>query len=104
MALWPWTRLCVGDGIKRDACTVRRNFGQRALRNFPWMRTVRVSNEDPFAAFLCDFPVRGANECGKRDANTDRNNELFHAFGAFTLGKRAFLIRSFKFFPSVDIR
>jgi hypothetical protein len=29
---------------------------------------------------------------------------LLHAFGALTLGKRAFLIRRFRFFPSVDIR
>jgi hypothetical protein len=27
-----------------------------------------------------------------------------HAFGALTLGKRAFLIRRFRFFPSSDIR
>ena len=86
------------------------------------MRTVRVGNEDLFAAFVCDFALRGVNERGKRDAKKiatmncfmhsersfrrkeDRNNELFHAFGALTLGKRAFLIRSFRFFPSVDIR
>jgi hypothetical protein len=29
---------------------------------------------------------------------------MFHVIGALTLGKRAFLIRRFKFFPSVDIR
>ena len=68
------------------------------------MRTVDVGNEDLFAAFVCDFPLRGVNECGKRDAKKDRNNELLHAFGALTHGKRAFLIRRFRFFPSVDIR
>jgi hypothetical protein len=67
------------------------------------MRTVGVGNEDPVAAFVCDFPVRGANECGKLDAKNDRNNKLLHAFGALTDGKRAFLIRRFRFFPSVDI-
>ena len=68
------------------------------------MRTVRVGNEDLFAAFVCDFALRGVNERGKRDAKEDRNNELLHASGALTLGKRAFLIRRFRFFPSVDIR
>jgi hypothetical protein len=29
---------------------------------------------------------------------------LFHPFGVLTLGKRAFLIKRFRFFPSVDIR
>ena len=32
------------------------------------------------------------------------NNEVFQAPGALTLGKRAFLIKRFGFFPSVDIR
>ena len=57
------------------------------------------------------FPLRSyailrcrLNERGKRDAKKDRNKELFHAFGALTLGKRAFLIRRLRFFPSVDIR
>jgi hypothetical protein len=67
------------------------------------MRTVCVGNEDLFAACVCDF-LLGVNERGKRDAEKDPNNELFHAFGALTLGKRAFLIRRFRFFPSVDIR
>ena len=67
------------------------------------MRTVRVSNEDLFAAFVCDFPLRGVNERGKLDAKNGRNNKLLHAFGALTDGKRAFLIRRFRFFPSVDI-
>ena len=53
---------------------------------------------------VCDFALPGVNERGKRDANKDRNNELFHAFGALTLGKRAFLIKRFIFFPSVDMR
>ena len=68
------------------------------------MRTVRVGYEDVFAALVCDFALFGVNERGKRDAKKDRNNELLHAFGALTLGKRAFLIRRFRFFPSVDIR
>src|SRR5438876_160214 len=58
----------------------------------------------PFAARVRDLPPRGVNERGKRDAKKDRNNELLHAFGAPTLGKRAFLIKRFRFFPSVDIR
>src|SRR6266576_4861929 len=68
------------------------------------MSTVDVRNEDRSAAIVCDFALRGVKERGKRDAKKDRNNELFHAFGALTVGKRAFLIRSFKFFPSVDRR
>ena len=68
------------------------------------MRTVRVGNEDLFGAFVCDFALPGVNERGKRDAKEDRNNELLHAFGALTLGKRAVLIRRFRFLPSVDIR
>ena len=68
------------------------------------MRTVGVGNEDLFAALVCDFALRGVNERGKRNAKEDRNTELLHAFGAPTDGKRAFLIRRFRFFPSVDIR
>ena len=48
------------------------------------MRTVDVGNEDLFAAIVCDFALRGVNERGKGDAKKDRNNELFHAFGALT--------------------
>jgi hypothetical protein len=68
------------------------------------MRTDRVGNKDVFAAFVCDFALLGVNERGKRDAKRDRNSELLHALGALTRGKRAFLIRRFRFFPSVDIR
>ena len=68
------------------------------------MRTVDVGNEDLSAAIVCDFALSGVNERGKRDANKDRCNDLLHAFGALTLGKRAFLIRRFRFFPWVDIR
>ena len=38
------------------------------------------------------------------DAKKNSNAELSHAFGVLTLGKRAFLIKRFRFFPSVDIR
>src|SRR4029077_12307677 len=68
------------------------------------MRTVDVGNEDLSVAIVRDFALRGVNERGKRDAGKDRNDELFHAFGALTVGKCAFLMRSFKFFPSMDIR
>ena len=68
------------------------------------MSTVDVGNEDLSAAIVCDFALGGVNERGKRDANEDRYNDLLHVFGALTLGKRAFLIKRFKFFPSVDIR
>ena len=69
------------------------------------MRTVDFGNEDLSAAIVCDFPLRGVNERGKHSAaNKDRNNELFHPFGALTVGKRAFLIMRSRFFPSVDIR
>ena len=68
------------------------------------MRTVEVGNENLSAAIVCDFALSGVNERGKRETKQDGNKELFHGFGALTLGKRAFLIRRFKFFPSVDIR
>jgi hypothetical protein len=68
------------------------------------MRTVDVGNEDLSAAIVCDFALGGVNERGKRDADKDRNNDLFYAFGAVTVGKRAFLIKRFRFFPFVDIR
>jgi hypothetical protein len=48
--------------------------------------------------------VAGVNECAKRDAKKNSDTELFHPFGVLTLGKRAFLIKRFRFFPSVDIR
>ena len=68
------------------------------------MRAVDVGNEYLSAAIVRDFPLRGVNERAKRETKKDRNNELLHAFGALTLGKRAFLISRFKFLPSVDIR
>jgi hypothetical protein len=68
------------------------------------MRTIDVAHEDLSAAIICDFPLRGINERGKRDAKKDHNSESFHALGALTVGKRAFLISRFKFFPSMDIR
>jgi hypothetical protein len=68
------------------------------------MRTVDVGNEDLSAAIVCDFALRGVSELGKRETKKDHNNELLHAFGALTVGKRAFLISRFRFLPSVDIR
>src|SRR5437764_15018535 len=68
------------------------------------MGTVDVGNEDFSVAIVRDFALRGINDRGKRDANKDRCNDLLHAFGALTLGKRAFLIRRFRFFPWVEIR
>jgi hypothetical protein len=79
-------------GVKRDACAVRRNFWPEAIRNLLRMGAVSVSNKDLSVAVVCDFPLR-VNERRKRDAKKDRNNELLHAFGALTLGKRAFLIK-----------
>jgi hypothetical protein len=64
------------------------------------MRPVDIGNEDLFLAFVCDFALGGINVRGKRDAKKD----LLHAFGALTDGKRAFLIKRFRFLPSVDIR
>ena len=68
------------------------------------MRTVDVGDEDLSVVIVCDLALCGVKDRGKRDAKEDCNNELFYALGALTLGKRAFLIRRFKFFPSVDIR
>ena len=67
------------------------------------MRTIDVGNENLSATIVCDLALYGVNDRRKRDPKEDCN-ELLHALGALTLGKRAFLIRRFKFFPSVDIR
>jgi len=68
------------------------------------MGTIDVGNENLSAAIVCDLALCGVKDRRKRDAKEDCNNERFYALGALTLGKRAFLIRRFKFFPSVDIR
>jgi len=68
------------------------------------MRTINVRKEDLFVPFVCDFALPCVNECAIRDAKRNGDNALFHASGALTLGKRAFLIKGFRFFPSVDIR
>src|SRR5262245_62123872 len=68
------------------------------------MRTVNVGDEDLSAAVVSDVTIRSVNECGNRETKKDRNSKSFHAFGALTVAKRAFLIRSFRFLPSVDIR
>ena len=68
------------------------------------MSAIDVGNEDLLVPFIGDLALAGVNECAKRDAKNNADNELFHAFGALTLGKRAFLIKRFGFFPSVDIR
>ena len=68
------------------------------------MRTVDVGDEDLSVAIVCDLALRGVKHGRKSDAKEDCNNEVFQAVGALTLGKRAFLIRRFKSFPSVDIR
>src|SRR5207247_10279002 len=87
-----------------DACAVRRNFRQRACCNFLRMRTINIGNEDVFSVLIRNFPLRRIAQPGKSDAEKDRKGELFHACGALTDGKRPFLIRRFKFFPSADIR
>jgi hypothetical protein len=68
------------------------------------MRTIDVGNKNLSTAIICHLALRRVKDRRKRDAKEDCNNELFYAVGALTLGKRAFLIRRFKFFPSVDIR
>src|SRR5947199_2270813 len=50
------------------------------------------------------FALRPMAMRGKSDAEEECEGELFHACGALTEGKRPFLIRRFKFFPSADIR
>jgi hypothetical protein len=67
--------LRVACGVKRDACPIRRNFGPVALCDFFRVRTVDVGNEDLSDAIVCDFPFRGVNELGQRDAKTDGDNE-----------------------------
>ena len=104
MALGPWTLLCVGLGVEGHVCAVWRNFRPRAGGNFLLVRAIDVGNEDVVAACVCDFALPGVNEQGKCDAEKYRNNKLLHVLGALTLGKRPFLIRRFKFFPSTDIR
>ena len=68
------------------------------------MRTIDIGNENLSAAIVCDFALRRVNKRGNREAKRDCNNKLFQPLGALTLGKRALLIRRFRFFPSVDIR
>ena len=62
------------------------------------MRTVDVGNEDLFAAFVCDFALRGINERGKRDAKKDRNNEASWFRSAH--GRKARVLdQAFQIFP-----
>jgi hypothetical protein len=68
------------------------------------MRGIDIRNKDLFVPFVSDPALAGVNECAKRDAKKNSDTELFHPFGVLTLGKRAFLIKRFRFFPSVDIR
>ena len=81
-----------------------RNLRPGAVRNFLLMGTIDVGTEDLCVAIVCYLALRGFTHGTKSDAKEDCNNEVFQAVGALTLGKRAFLIRSFKSFQSVDIR
>jgi len=83
--------------MERNSSLLSQNGSQ--IKSF-----LLYGNEDVFAAFVCDFALLGVNERRKSDAEKGRNGELFHACGALTDGKRPFLIRRFKFFPSMDIR
>jgi len=78
--------------------------GQAASAIFFEWGIIDVGNENLSTAIVCDLALRRVKDRRKRDAKEDCNNELFHALGALTLGKRAFLISRFRFFPSVDIR
>ena len=101
--LRPRTIFRVTFRVKRHAYPVGRNFWPGAVGDFLWVSAVKVSNKDLSVGVVCDstLPI---NKCRKRNAKKDRNDELLHALGALTLGKRAFLIKGFGFFPSVDMR
>ena len=68
------------------------------------MHTIDVGNENLSVAIIYDLALRRVKDRGKRDAKGNCNNKLFQALGALTLGKRAFFIRTFKSFPSADMR
>jgi hypothetical protein len=62
------------------------------------MRTVRVGNEDFFAAFVCDFALSGVNERVKRDAKKDRNNEIASCIRSAHARKASVLDQTFQIF------
>ena len=68
------------------------------------MRNFDVGDKDLSVAIVGDFALCSVNQRGKGDAKTDCDKEFSHVFGALTVGKRAFLISSFRSLPSTDIR
>ena len=54
--------------------------------------------------FVGDSLLRGIAQSGERDPYKEKDGEPLHICGVLTDGKRAFLIKRFRFFPSVDIR
>src|SRR6184192_2131674 len=93
-------------GVERDARAVRRNFGQCACGNFFRVFAIEIGNENILAAFIRNFPLRRIAERGsaKQTKMESVSGFIGAAYGALTDGKRAFLIRRFKFSPSTDIR
>src|SRR6266516_3701905 len=96
--------------VERQSSGVRRNVRQRSGRDLFCIAAVKISDPDIVAALESDFslcPKRGRRN-GQKQRNA--NSESFHTLamparhGALTVGKRAFLMRSSKSLPLVDIR
>jgi hypothetical protein len=54
--------------------------------------------------FVGDFLLHSIAQSGECDAYKENDGEPLHVCGVLTDGKRAFLIKRLRFFPSVDIR
>ena len=64
-----------------------------------------ISPDGTCVAFIGDLALGRAGKYRKRQTNKEVNGKSIHLdYSVLTLGNRAFLIRRFRFFPSVDIR
>src|SRR6266496_1857916 len=95
------TDRCCSEGTHREISGEQTHPADRANRG---RKRRRASGK---RARRWQRPEQGRGSAGKSATTSElryRKGELFYACGALTDGKRPFLIRRFKFFPSADIR